>query len=365
MQRLIVVAVTHVLTFGFSLWDSYAAETPMDCGPEPTEKVLAYGEPFSCSFDTLGDLDVFRFTGVVGEKAIIRATRTSGVGGSPCIELFGPDQALIDSQCGNPVTLEPTLTQAGTYTLRLGSDLATLLFDYVLLLERLAPTSPTNIPAKYGDIHNGTVDFRGDIDFISFLGAVGDKPTIRATRTSGVGGSPCIELFGPDQALIDSQCGNPVTLEPTLTQAGTYTLRLGSDLATLLFDYVLELQCLFGPCAPILPPPPLPAVDHYKCYTVRGQNVEETVSLEDQFEQETSVSVSTPRFLCNPVSPYGEPIKNSEVSLTCYRTRSAEGQGKFEPRAVVVGNQFDGQQTLKVRDRAHLVCVPSSETIVP
>ena len=224
-----------------------AADIPFDC--EPNDTLIEYGQAASCSFATKGDIDIYRFTGESGQQAVIRASRTSGTGGSTCLELFAPDTTSIYTGCGNPVTLDAVLTHNGIYTLRSESALPSQTFNYILLLERKKTLSPSSIQVTYGETINNTFNFRGDIDFFSFQASAGDNLIIRSTRTNGTGGFPCIGLLGPDYVQIDLQCGNPITLEPVLSQTGTYSLFLESS-DSRIFNYNLALQCIFGPCVP-------------------------------------------------------------------------------------------------------------------
>ncbi len=53
------------------------------------------------------------------------------------------------------------------------------------------------------------------------------------------------------------------------------------------------------------------------------------------------------------------PITNPTNHLTCFEIDEARGQPEFDPRDVVVANQFD-DEVLKVSSRQTL-CVPSSK----
>src|SRR5215510_8455055 len=68
---------------------AHAAVEGRACETEPTDEEITYGDLITCSISPLGDSDVFRFQGTIGEQIIITATRPSG-NVSPCIDLFPP-----------------------------------------------------------------------------------------------------------------------------------------------------------------------------------------------------------------------------------------------------------------------------------
>lgn len=108
-------------------------------------------------------------------------------------------------------------------------------------------------------------------------------------------------------------------------------------------------------------------LDHFKCYRVDLEDPrpgefsgQHKVTLDDQFEQELGATVRRPEMLCNPVSKNGEEIQNPDAHLVCYKTTPPTQQPPFEKREVIVNNQF-GQQTLRVKNRDNLICVPSQQ----
>ncbi len=109
------------------------------------------------------------------------------------------------------------------------------------------------------------------------------------------------------------------------------------------------------------------ALDHFKCYSVSGQAVNQKVKLKDQFDvQEARVEramVGRPVTLCNPttktVDGLTTPVGNPEWHLVCY----AIDTQKFKPRRVVVINQF-GKEVVTVVAPVQL-CVPSLKLVLP
>ena len=103
-------------------------------------------------------------------------------------------------------------------------------------------------------------------------------------------------------------------------------------------------------------------IDHFLCYEAEGNEVERTVSLEDQFGLELEVEVEEPELFCNPVAKNGmfpDDLINPEAHLTGYEI---EDEGEEVERVVVIENQF-GQQTLTVEE-PELLFVPTGKLMV-
>lgn len=105
-------------------------------------------------------------------------------------------------------------------------------------------------------------------------------------------------------------------------------------------------------------------VDHFKCYEAKGDKVDVTVSLEDQFGLESEVRVKRPRLFCNPVTK----TVNGEVTTirdpTAHQTGYKIDSDDRVRRRVVVSNQFGDAQVLSVR-KAKLLFVPTEKDGVP
>jgi hypothetical protein len=131
----------------------------------------------------------------------------------------------------------------------------------------------------------------------------------------------------------------------------------------------LSLQRLMVPTAKSLtasPPPPSSAtgsfIDHFDCYRIKLSHgtprfTPRSVTLVDQFGSAT-VTVSRPKFLCNPVSKNGETpgAEHDLMHLLCYPTKHPGSTG-FSNTQLFVNNQF-GPRTISV-DRRDELCLPT------
>lgn len=96
------------------------------------------------------------------------------------------------------------------------------------------------------------------------------------------------------------------------------------------------------------------ALDHFKCFEVEeGDDVNVTVTLEDQFGVELVVEVEEPELFCIPVDKNGEGIFDPSAHLTCYEI---DGDSEESEREILVENQF-GEQVLEAEEPV-LLCVP-------
>ena len=111
---------------------------------------------------------------------------------------------------------------------------------------------------------------------------------------------------------------------------------------------VPSAKSLNDPATPLDPP----VVDHYLCYSVRGDRRRVAgVTVEDQFG--TGVTdVKKPLRLCVPTDKDGEGVLDNAARLMCYKTKP----GPRVNQTVFIDNQF-GAGSLNVR-RARELCVP-------
>lgn len=104
------------------------------------------------------------------------------------------------------------------------------------------------------------------------------------------------------------------------------------------------------------PPQLATALDHFKCYRVKGARFARAqVEVETQFGSQ-QVDVKKPRYLCKPVDKNGEGIHGPSTRLMCYKLRAARPQ---VPDSVFTTNQFESNE-LEVFGAREL-CVPATE----
>lgn len=183
---------------------------------------IAYGNVVKCSFEE-GERHSYKFEGKKDEHLVIAATRWGSC--EPCVELKDPDGVVLKTACANwgQNRIDATLERTGFYQIKVkeGSEHAG---SYVLVLERISPSSPSATSIKSGDFVEGEITPPGDIDIFSFAGSKGDAFLISALKRGPL--SPCLEFYRPNGMLLQKACTyspqNPTKF--SLPKDGNYTL---------------------------------------------------------------------------------------------------------------------------------------------
>jgi hypothetical protein len=208
--------------------------------------MINYGDLVTCQIDPIGDADVFRFLGSVGEVVTIHAVRVSG--GAPCLELFNPEGTRIGFACGGPTErIDARLTKTGLHTIRMSESGNDEILVYALSLERVAPPSPSATLIRFAHNLDGEINPAADVDLFFFGGVVGDTVTVQASWLSGLG-SPCLELFDPEGNRIGFACGGSTErIDARLTKTGPHTIRMSEAGNNQTLVFRIDLQCV-GQC---------------------------------------------------------------------------------------------------------------------
>ncbi|HKA30247.1 MAG TPA: hypothetical protein VKH82_12775, partial [Candidatus Binatia bacterium] len=109
-----------------------------------------------------------------------------------------------------------------------------------------------------------------------------------------------------------------------------------------------------------------PPLDHFQCYKVKRSKggpkfAKRTVSMADQFENLTTLTLTKPILLCAPASKNNEDptAPGHPDHLTCYKTQD----GKFPQSTHTIMNQFGLHEVTLIHRRE--LCVPSLKNPVP
>jgi hypothetical protein len=176
-------------------------------------------------------------------------------------------------------------------------------------------------------------------------------------------------VSGPAEMTFTTLADHSILAGGTIPAQGTYTVIYETPVSDITG---VRLEVLEDPSLPFNGPglfpgnsnfmltemtldaTPIPILDHFLCYKAKGDSVDVTVSLQDQFGGKPGVLVEEPELFCNPVDKNDEGISDATAHLTCYKIK--EGDKKQQVR---IENQF-GEQTLKVK-KPTLLCVPSKK----
>jgi uncharacterized repeat protein (TIGR01451 family) len=135
---------------------------------------------------------------------------------------------------------------------------------------------------------------------------------------------------------------------------------------TLLLKKIRSL-CLPSSKAPVgeVPGSPPTGLDHFKCYKTKQVETKfdpRQVVLTDQFNTER-VNVVRPEAFCAPADKDGSGINDPSAHLTCYKIRDVRGDEfpKFERQRLEAADQF-GTHTLFLK-KTRTLCLPSSKNV--
>jgi hypothetical protein len=103
------------------------------------------------------------------------------------------------------------------------------------------------------------------------------------------------------------------------------------------------------------PPSPVPGVDHFECYQVKGGRRRTPIFILDQFG-EVEAAVKKPLWFCPAVSKNNEPTVDLDNNLLCYQLRTKPAHPNVGD--IFIDNQF-GPSTIHVT-RSRELCVPAS-----
>jgi|GEM_PF-5495208 len=250
MRRITFGGILLVYCTLFSLPAS-AVDESIPCSSEPTDDSIDYGETISCNIDVVGDSDLFRLQGQVGEVILLHIADGDGSNPFPIInvDVVDPTGTTVTSTTS---TKEITLSATGVYTFVVSELQGDDTTDYNIAVERVAPTpSPSAIPICFGCTESHMIDPFGDMDAYSFVGSSSDVISIQIS--DGNGGNPFpvvkIDLYDPSGGLISS---SESQIDETLGDTGTYSIIVYERDRDQSLSYDLTLQCLVGNC--ISPP---------------------------------------------------------------------------------------------------------------
>ena len=138
---------------------------------------------------------------------------------------------------------------------------------------------------------------------------------------------------------------------------------LGCDTVSDNVDYDPWIDTQVGDICP----PPWFVFNHFTCYDVKEvppKFEKLVVFVKDQFmEDEESVEVKKPKLICIPCTKDGFEIKNPDFILKLYQIKKPKEAPKFEPRDVLVTDQF-GEETLTVKKPKYLAVPALKEEII-
>ena len=181
------------------------------------------------TFNAVGDMDAYTFTGAPSQLALLAAVATGGGTHNTQVLLYPPNGAAA-VQNSTADRSEYTMTAAGTWTVVVldngMNETGTYSLDYVN--GTVGPftnvTDQTGGPITSNEFRAGLVEVVADLDAFRFAGSVNDRLVITAVATGGVGFDTNILLYPPNGGLQAAQSFAGDRLDFKLTSTGTWTI---------------------------------------------------------------------------------------------------------------------------------------------
>jgi RHS repeat-associated protein len=215
--------------------------------PTQTPVAIAYNDVVSGSIDAMKWYP-YTFSGVSGERVVLRLGRTGTGNPSLALRLRRPDGTQLCTQTGPGllgVQFECVLDATGTWTLWASQYGETTLSSLVYVTRTSTPPSETPTPLPYGSVASGTLAPMKWYPY-TFTGAVGERIAVRIARTStSAFGYYDLSLRRPDGSELCSGDGQShTTMVCVVDSAGTWTLWARSQYAEITSTYSIYVTRL-------------------------------------------------------------------------------------------------------------------------
>ncbi len=188
------------------------------------QTAIAYGETPTDDISIAPEMNVFAFSGNVGDQVIIRIQITSG-SLDPGLRIYRPDGSALcsDDTIFDLLELNCTLVDDGGHTIFVhGGDGQT--GSYNLHFQR--SSDPANQTAMaYGESLNGHVTVAPEMDVFAFDGSAGDRVIVRMQITTNAL-DPHLRIYRPDGSQLcgDNTIFNLLELNCVLVDDGGHTI---------------------------------------------------------------------------------------------------------------------------------------------
>jgi len=236
-------------------WGDYAVT--LECVNRPTgAETAAYDDVRSDTLTAVPEIKLYRFSGLAGDRVILRANRTAGEL-NPHLRLYRPDgslQATADpmwSAYERTELFDQGLTQNGTYTVCVIDDDGFQLGELAFTLQCVnRPVGAEDM--VYHGLVSATISAVPEMELYRFSGQIGDRVVLRVNRSSGEL-NPHLRLYRPDGGLVAEAGpvwpGNDRTelFDQSLLQTGQYTVYVSDDDGSQLGEFALTVECVNRP----------------------------------------------------------------------------------------------------------------------
>jgi len=184
------------------------------------------------TIDLPGESDLYVFNGKSGDLINFTLAQTAGFTGTAAnLELYSPSGNLLNPPRGNNANSEFrfTLSESGTYVVRINSYNYVATGSYSLGFQKLLPAGTVNLTP--GSLTTASISSAAEQQVYYFSGSNGDWINFTLAQTAGFTGTAAnLELFSPTGNLLNPARGNNANSEFRfqLTENGIYVVRMNA-----------------------------------------------------------------------------------------------------------------------------------------
>jgi hypothetical protein len=192
---------------------------------------IGYDAVVQDSIDPLVDMDAYLFSGTAGDQVFIRYKPAADYWSyfTSRLQLISPSDSVLITQDVDHSGLNSVnnyeLPETGTYVIFLSERDGDGTSDYWLTLQSRHYAKSKADTLTFNQAVRDTLHHFGQLKAYVFTASENDSVTIRLTRLSG-NFEPYLELFNPDDSLIDSNWGGSQAIISNfvLPESGLYTI---------------------------------------------------------------------------------------------------------------------------------------------
>lgn len=201
--------------------------------------VINYGNAVSGDINPVAELNVYKFSGEMGDQLFIPFSDTvGGANFSLRVRVYDINGIQLANTTVSPLTLQ--LPATGDYTIWISETDYDATGNYSLGLQRL--NNPVGvIPFNYGNAVNGSITPEAEMDVYQFHGQAGDRIVLPFSRTGGFATySVQARVYDINGVQLANTTVSPLTLQ--LPATGDYTIWINDINYDATGNYSVSLQ---------------------------------------------------------------------------------------------------------------------------
>jgi len=261
-------AYTYTPAVNYSGPDSFtftASDGPLTSLPATVSIMVGFtsvgcGTLTSASITAAGEIDRYSFAGHAGQIISLALASTGGFANNSLsstsaeLTVFAPSGATAGTIRSNSQA-HFALTETGLYTIRVRATNLTRTGSYNMNLECLIPAVGA-VPLACGTLASGQIAAAAQVDLLTFSGQAGQIVSLALASTGGFSNNPStsnsaeLTVFAPSGALAGTIHSNSQA-NFTLSQSGTYVIRLSATNLSTIGSYNVNFECLAPPSAAV------------------------------------------------------------------------------------------------------------------